>query len=79
MQVALTTEEMKVVKKIIGDDGLRRAVFTCKECKHFHQHYLKGSPGIAPYVDAGSGHCSTLKLVRNNTKACNKFELKENK
>lgn len=78
MQVALTAEEMEVVKKIVGNDGLRRAVFTCEECKHYHQHYVKGTPeNIAPYVEAGSGHCSTRKLVRKSTKACNRFEPKE--
>lgn len=78
MQVALTAEEMEVVKKIVGNDGLRRAVFTCEECKHFYQHYIKGGYGnIAPYIEVESGHCASRKLVRKSTKACPKFEVRE--
>ena len=74
MQVALTAEEMEVVKKIVGNDGLRRALFTCEECKHFYQHYVKNGIG---YTEVASGHCASHKLVRKSTKACPKFEVRE--
>lgn len=77
MQIPMTKEEIDVVRMIIGDKRLREAVFTCQDCRHFHQHYIREFPHtpdcLMRYTRVCSGHCGN-RLVRSNTKACQRFE-----
>ena len=49
-------EQVRVMKEII--DGRNGAMPKhCKSCKHFEQHYVKGSCYIGGYSEIDFGHC----------------------
>ena len=78
MQVVLNTEQIGVLQQILGDEGLRKNIFTCSECKHYTPYYEPQRPvGIAPYKEAGAGCCKARKTpVKKSKRPCGRFEVR---
>lgn len=80
MQVRLNEEELKVLEKIMGDEALREKVFSCRECVHYVNHYIKGQGTIKEYSELDLGHCRkhlSKRFCKANQKTCIDFELKK--
>ena len=79
MQVGLSAEQIGVLREIVGDEGLRKSVFTCGECRHYKTYNEPQAPiNIAPYREAGAGCCTARKApVKKNKRPCGRFELEE--
>ncbi len=76
MQVKLTTEEIAVLNKIVGNKEAARRVFECGECKHFMQHYIKSSVNPMVYEEIYTGHCAHKRAGRHGKGSliCDHFE-----
>lgn len=76
MKVALNSEEINVLRKIMGNRKLVTQIFTCEECDHFMRHYVLLPNGH--YSPMESGHCtntSSLRLHKANGNTCADFKL----